>query len=115
MIDCDSDRRVLVSVSPPLLAELLARELRRSELEVVVVEDPIGFGDQREYALVVTNGLPPARALVRTVVRLPDRTRGGDLGSLVTTGGVERVPIPELAAVVRLVHELCGRTDLDPG
>jgi len=115
VVDADRARAVLVSVSPPLLAELLACELRRIDVEVVVVDDPIGFDDDREFALVVTNGLPPAKTRTTTVVQLPDRARGDDRGSLVTTAGVEHMTIPELATVVRVVHELFGRAALDLG
>ena len=102
-----------MSVSPLLLAELLADELRLVDLEVVIVDDPVGFDDEREFAVVVTNGLPAARARMRSVVQLPDRSQGTDLGSLVTAGGVERVSIPELASVVRMVRELCGGATLE--
>ncbi len=106
---------MLVSVSPLLLAEFLARELRLVDLEVVVVDDPFGFDDERDFTVAVTNGLPPPRARATTVVQLPDRARGSDLGSLVTTSSVERVPIPDLASAVRVVHELCRRAAVEPG
>jgi hypothetical protein len=106
---------VLISVWPPLLAELLARELCRDDLEIRIVDDPVGFGDDRGYAVVITNGLPPSRIRASTLVQLPDRLRGDDIGSLVTAVSVERVPIPELASVVTLVHELCGRAAPDGG
>ena len=115
VVDTTSAHRVLVSVSPPLLGELVARELRRGDLEVVVVDDPRGFRDEREFALVVTNGLPPAGVRIGGVVRLPDRARDANVGSLVTTAGVQRLPIPELAALVHIVQELCGGTRSEPG
>ena len=43
------------------------------------------------------------------MVQLPDRIRGDDSGSLVTNDGVERIHIAEIAGVVRMVNELCGR------
>jgi hypothetical protein len=115
VVDGDPSRRVLISVAPPLLGDLLARELYRADLEIVVAGEHGGFRDRRTFDVVVTNGLPPERVDAVTVVQLPDRVRGDEVGSLVTAAGVERVPIPELACVVDLVRQLCPerRTDRD--
>jgi hypothetical protein len=104
--DREGCRRVLISVAPPLLGDLLAREFDRADLEIVVAGEQGGL-DDRTFDVVVTNGLPPERVDAVTVVQLPDRVRGDDVGSLVTAESVERVPISELARVVDLVHQLC--------
>jgi len=107
VVDRDRCPRVLISVAPPLLGDLLARQFDCEDLEIVIVDDPNGFLDRGSFDVVVTNGLPPARADARTVVQLPDRVRGDDVGSLVTAAGVERVSIPALAKIIDLVDELC--------
>jgi len=107
VVEGERCRRVLISVAPPLLGDLLARQFSSEDLEVVIVDDPNGFRDRGSFDVVVTNGLPPARADASTVVQLPDRARGDDVGSLVTAAGVERVSIPVLAKIVDLVDGLC--------
>lgn len=112
--DTDRDPRVLIAVAPPLLGELLARELDRDDLEIVLVDGHDAAVDRRAFDVVVTNGLPPAGVRATTVVQLPDRVRGDGMGSLVTTLGVERIRIFELSTVVGVVHELCARHASDP-
>ena len=109
MVDTARNRRVLIAVAPSLLGDLLARELDRNDLEVVVLDDPLGLGSDLRFDVVVTNGLPPARVEATTVVRLPDRIRGDDIASLLTDDGVERIHIAEIAGVVGMVNELCPR------
>jgi hypothetical protein len=103
------DRRVLIAVAPRLLGDLLARELDRSDLEVVVLDDSGRVRGDLRFDVVVTNGLAPPRVEATTVVQLPDRVRGDDVGSLVTADGVERVALTKLARVVGVVDELCAR------
>lgn len=107
MVDTVRDRRVLIAVVPRLLGDLLARELDRADLDVVVVDDRRAIGDDVRFDVVVTNGLPPPRVEATTVVQLPDRVRGDGIGSLLSTDGVERIPLTELAGVVGVVNELC--------
>jgi len=107
--DTARDRRVLIAVAPRLLGSLLARQLEQSDLEldVVVIDDRMLLGDDLRFDIVVTTGLAPPRVRAGTVVQLPDRLRGDELASLVTTDGVERIRISELAGVVGLVNQLC--------
>jgi hypothetical protein len=112
--DTDCDRRVLIAVAPALLGELLARALDREDLEIVLVDDPRAVTDERAFDVVVTSGLPPVGVATATIVQLPDRIRGDDVGSLVTPLGVERIRIPEVSSVVVLVHELCARDRSEP-
>jgi hypothetical protein len=101
------DRRVLVAVAPRLLGDLLARELDRIDLEVVVLDDSGTVRGDLRFDVVVTNGLPPPSVEAATVVRLPDRMRGDQIGSLLTAEGVERLRLTELARVVGVVDDLC--------
>jgi hypothetical protein len=114
VVDIERDRRVLIAVAPPLLGELLARELDRDDLEIVLVDGLHGVVDKRTFDVVVTSGLPPAGVAATTVVQLPDRIRGDEVGSLVTPLGVERIPISEMSTVVGLVRELCARDRPEP-
>jgi hypothetical protein len=109
VVATERDRRVLIAVAPPLLGDLLARELDRSDLEVVVLDDArVLHGDLR-FDVVIATGLPPARVHATTVVQLPDRVRGNDLGSLLTADGIERIRLTGLAGVVEVIDKLCPR------
>jgi hypothetical protein len=108
------DRRVLIAVAPPLLGDLLARELDRTDLEVVVVDGSGSVRGDPHFDVVITNGLPPPRVEATTVVQLPDRARGDDVASLLTAEGVERLRLSELARVVGVVDELCPREHRRP-
>ena len=106
---------MLIAVAPLLLGELLARELDREDLEIVLDDGQHGVVDTGAFDVVVTSGLPPAGVAATTVVQLPDRIRGDDVGSLVTTLGAERIDIHEMSTVVGLVRELCARHRPEPG
>ena len=112
--ETDRDRRVLIAVTPTLLGELLARELDREDLEIVLLDGQHGVVDRRAFDVVVTSGLPPVGVAATTVVQLPDRVRGDDVGSLVTALGVDRITLHEVSTVVGLVHELCARHRAEP-
>jgi hypothetical protein len=101
--------RVLIAVAPPLLGDLLARQLDHEHLEVVNADDPIDTRDSpRHFDVVVTSGIPPPYVEAASVLQLPDRMDKGASGSLLTAHGVERVGMAELASVVQIVNELCG-------
>lgn len=101
------DHRVLIAVAPPLLGDLLARELDRSDLEVVVLDGTGSVRGDPHFDVIITNGIPPPRVEAPTVVQLPDRVRGDDIASLLTVDGIERVRLAEVAGVVGVVEELC--------
>ena len=101
--------RILIAVAPPLLGDLLARQLDHELLEVVNADDPIDTLEaRRRFDVVVTSGIPPPHVEAASVLQLPDRMGKGAVGSLLTAHGVERVGMAELASVVQIVNELCG-------
>jgi hypothetical protein len=101
--------RILIAVAPPLLGDLLARQLDHEHLEVVNADDPIDIPDApRRFDVVVTSGIPPPHVEAASVLQLPDRMGKGACGSLLTAHGVERIGMAELASVVQIVNELCG-------
>ena len=97
--------RVLIAVSPPLLGDVLARELARDDLQIVLLS--VG-GDTRDddFDLVVTNHRPPS-VTTRALLRLP-RDGAGAAASLVTSLGTERFDVDEAADLVAIVHGVCG-------
>ena len=104
------DWRVLVAISPPLLGDLLARQLDRDDLEVVVVDGQSARDPrQRRYDffdVVIVDDLPPPRVRAAAVLRLPGQSGSGS-GLLRTSDDWERVVITELATIVGLVNRLC--------
>jgi hypothetical protein len=99
--------RILIAVAPPLLGDLLVRELEREHLDVFNADDPSDTAGAPRFDLVVTSGAPPP-VEAASVLRLPDRMGEDTSGSLLTAHGVERIRVVELASVVQIVHDLYG-------
>jgi hypothetical protein len=99
--------RVLITVDPRLLADVLARRLARPDL-VVAVADPHGLPDHvADFDLVVTTGPAPLEVKAPAVLYLPRETTGQ--ASLRIPGVVHRVDLPQIESLVRLFEELCPR------
>jgi hypothetical protein len=107
-------RRVLVAVEPPLLGDLVVRELDLVDVEVIRLDDVVRRSEDLSVDVVITNGVPPAGVRAAAVVQLPDRIRGDGVGSLLTADGVERVGLEDLPRVTRLVEELCDQALVQP-
>ena len=103
--------RLLLAVSPPLLADSLARVLALDgSLDVVVhVEGRSPHEpDAAPYDIGVVTSELPGGVKVRVVIQLPATVSGSGVG-WVRTGLSEReVPIGDITSIRRLIDELGG-------
>jgi hypothetical protein len=105
--------RVLLSVTPPLLSDLLVRELPRDDVDFVVVGGGSSAVEAARRAasgfdIAITTGPPPRGVQADTVLRLPDDA-GVTTGSLHTERGVRLVEIGKVSAIAGLLEHVCPR------
>jgi hypothetical protein len=103
---CVTSVRVVVRLSPPLVAELLARLLDHPGIDVVI-DASDGKVELRGDLLVTSEplrALPPA-----TVVTLPESIAPG-IATVFDHGGSEEVVIDDLDAIACVVRRLCNVT-----
>lgn len=97
--------RVLLAVSPQLLANTLARALADDQLEVVVHDDAEHDAEQEAFEVgVVTGALPPG-VDVAVVVSLPADDGGTGPVRIRTDAGEREVVITDITSVRHLIEE----------
>jgi hypothetical protein len=99
--------RVLITVAPPLLGDLLATRLAAADREVVVAEPAARLGDATTFDVIVTDRLAFGFH-ADAVLSLPHSDQPG-WGSLRRDNRIERVPLGTLGQIVAVVDRICAQ------
>ena len=97
--------RVLLAVSPPLLADTLARALADDELEVVIHDAGDDEGHEAFDVGLVTGALPPG-VDVAVVVSLPADDPGTGPVRVRSEAGEREVVVTDIASVRHLIDDV---------
>ena len=109
--------RLLLAVSPPLLADSLARVLALDgSLDVVVHVEGRSAGEAGTplYDIGVVTSELPGGVQVRVVIQLPAALSGSGVGRVRTGLSEREVPIRDITSIRRLIDEL-GDADVVAG
>lgn len=101
--------RVVVAVSPPMLADVLSKVLGRPDLDVVVHPERRG-GRTRRFDLAVVTGDLPEGLAADIVIRLPEDTGPTGLGAVETPEGGGVVRLRGLPDLVDLLDSVLPRS-----
>lgn len=98
--------RVLLAVSPPLLADTLARALADDELEVIIHHDAGHHEGHEAFDVGVVMGALPPGLDVAVVITLPADDAGTGPVRIISDAGEREVVITDIASVRHLIDDV---------